>query len=229
MATVAPSPPRGLLSCTEERGEVMLVDRHPDRPKLAEWIGAIPIDDSKGSPVEAILEQTGEEGADCGCECVGYQAHDHEGHEVPSLTMNNLVASFKPTGGIGVVGVFVPKIPALGTTWPRRERSPSTSVNSGDAYKHFDDRDAGCTGIRGDMQRGIVSSGCRQAVHSRLPGPTWFGRSTLLPDQPTTANHPCERWPHVVTARGLLGHDRFAVVDCDRADGCPNNQSNPLV
>jgi glutathione-independent formaldehyde dehydrogenase len=91
--------------------KVMLVDRHADRLKLAEQIGAIPIDDSKGSPVDQILEQTGEEGADRGCECVGYQAHDHEGHEVPNLTMNNLVASVKPTGSIGVVGVFVPEDP----------------------------------------------------------------------------------------------------------------------
>ncbi len=91
--------------------KVMLVDRHPDRLKLAEQIGAIAIDDSKGSPVDQILEQTGEEGADRGCECVGYQAHDHEGHEVPNLTMNNLVASVKPTGSIGVVGVFVPEDP----------------------------------------------------------------------------------------------------------------------
>ena len=31
--------------------KVMVVDRHPDRLKLAEKIGAIPIDDSKGSRV----------------------------------------------------------------------------------------------------------------------------------------------------------------------------------
>lgn len=46
-----------------------------------------------------------------GRECVGYQCHDHPGHEVPNLTMNNLVASVKPTGGIGVVGVFMPEDP----------------------------------------------------------------------------------------------------------------------
>jgi glutathione-independent formaldehyde dehydrogenase len=91
--------------------KVILVDRHPDRLKLAEQIGAIAIDDSDGQSVEAILELTGGEGADRGCECVGYQAHDHEGHEVPNLTMNNLVASVKPTGSIGVVGVFVPEDP----------------------------------------------------------------------------------------------------------------------
>jgi len=91
--------------------KVMLVDRHPDRLRLAEKIGVIPVDDSKGDPVEQILELTDNEGADRGCECVGFQAHDPQGHEHPNLTMNNLVKSVRPTGGIGVIGVFVPKDP----------------------------------------------------------------------------------------------------------------------
>lgn len=92
-------------------GKVMVVDRLPDRLGLAESIGAIPINDSEGSPVEQILELTDGEGADRGCECVGYQAHDSEGNEQPNLTMNNLVRSVRPTGGIGVIGVFVPEDP----------------------------------------------------------------------------------------------------------------------
>jgi glutathione-independent formaldehyde dehydrogenase len=91
--------------------EVLLVDRHPDRLRLAEKIGAIPIDDSKGDPVEQIMDMTKGEGVDKGCECVGWQAHDPQGHEVPNLTMNNLVKSVRPTGAIGVIGVFVPKDP----------------------------------------------------------------------------------------------------------------------
>ena len=105
--------PVGLLAAysatLKSAAKVMLVDRQADRLKLAESIGVIPIDDSEGSPVDTILEETGGEGADCGCEAVGYQAHDHHGDEVPNLTMNNLVASVKATGGIGVVGVFVPE------------------------------------------------------------------------------------------------------------------------
>lgn len=92
-------------------GKVMVVDRLPDRLGLAEAIGAIPINDSEASPVEQILELTDGEGADRGCECVGYQAHDSEGNEQPNLTMNNLVRSVRPTGGIGVIGVFVPTDP----------------------------------------------------------------------------------------------------------------------
>jgi glutathione-independent formaldehyde dehydrogenase len=59
--------------------KVMVVDRHPDRLRLAESIGAIAIDDSKVDPVEAVLEQTMGLGADNGCECVGYQAHEPDG------------------------------------------------------------------------------------------------------------------------------------------------------
>lgn len=61
--------------------KVTVVDRHPDRLVLAEKIGAIPIDDSKAAPVDRVLALTGGEGADRGCECVGYQPHDPEGHE----------------------------------------------------------------------------------------------------------------------------------------------------
>jgi glutathione-independent formaldehyde dehydrogenase len=95
---------------------VMVVDRHPDRLRLAESIGAVPIDDSKGSPVDQVLQLTKGRGADRGCECVGYQCHDHHGHEHSDMTMNNLVQSVKFTGGIGVVGVFIPKDPGSSDT-----------------------------------------------------------------------------------------------------------------
>jgi glutathione-independent formaldehyde dehydrogenase len=91
--------------------KVMVVDRHPDRLKLAEEIGAIPIDDSAVDPVEAVNEMTMGLGADNGCECVGYQAHDTDGHEHPNMTLNRLVQSVRFTGGIGVVGVYIPQDP----------------------------------------------------------------------------------------------------------------------
>ena len=91
--------------------KVMVVDRQPDRLRLAESIGAVPIDDSKESPVDRVLEETNGLGAHRGCECVGYQAHEPDGHEQPNLTLNNLVHSVRFTGGIGVVGVFVPEDP----------------------------------------------------------------------------------------------------------------------
>jgi len=91
--------------------KVMVVDRHPDRLRLAESIGAIAIDDSKVDPVQAVLEQTMGLGADNGCECVGYQAHEPSGDEKPNLTLNRLVQSVRFTGRIGTVGVYVPQDP----------------------------------------------------------------------------------------------------------------------
>lgn len=92
-------------------GKVMVVDRLPDRLALAEQIGAIPIDDSKHSPVEQVMEHTSGHGADKGCECVGYQAHDPQGDEHPGMTMDHLVQSVAPTGSLGVVGLFLPQDP----------------------------------------------------------------------------------------------------------------------
>jgi glutathione-independent formaldehyde dehydrogenase len=62
---------------------VMVVDRLPDRLRLVQKIGAIPVDDSKGSPIEQVLDLTGGEGADKGCECVGYHAHDPKATSTP--------------------------------------------------------------------------------------------------------------------------------------------------
>ena len=91
--------------------KVWVVDRRPDRLALAEQIGAIAIDDSKTDPVQFVLDQTKGIGADRGCECVGYQAHDPQGTEDPAMTLNRIIQSVRITGGIGVVGVFLPSDP----------------------------------------------------------------------------------------------------------------------
>src|SRR3712207_9292966 len=57
-------------------GKAMVVDRQPDRLRLAEAIGAIAIADSKVDPVQAVLEETMGLGADNGCECACYPAHE---------------------------------------------------------------------------------------------------------------------------------------------------------
>ncbi|MFB9831089.1 glutathione-independent formaldehyde dehydrogenase [Actinoallomurus acaciae] len=102
--------------------KVILVDRRPDRLALGEKIGAIPIDDSQGSAVEQVLDLTGGEGADKGCECVGWQAHDPTGDEHPNMTMNDLVKAVRATGAIGVVGVFVPQDPGGPDTMAQQGR-----------------------------------------------------------------------------------------------------------
>ncbi|WP_030923131.1 glutathione-independent formaldehyde dehydrogenase [Streptosporangium amethystogenes] len=107
--------PVGLMAAysatLKSASKVMVVDRHPDRLAKAEEIGAIAIDDSQSPPVDQVMELTKGLGADRGCECVGYQAHDPQGHEHPNMTLNDLVRSVKFTGTIGVVGVFIPSDP----------------------------------------------------------------------------------------------------------------------
>lgn len=90
--------------------KVFVVDSIKERLALAEKIGAIGIDDTENRGAEQVVELTSG-GADRGCECVGYQCFNCKGHEVPNLTMNNLVKAVKATGTIGVVGVFMPKDP----------------------------------------------------------------------------------------------------------------------
>ena len=108
--------PVGLMAAlsAQLRGadQVLVVDRQPDRLRLAEKIGAIPVDDSAGDAVQQVLDATRGEGADKGVEAVGYQAHDHHGQESPGLTINSLIQAVRPTGRIGVVGVFVPEDPS---------------------------------------------------------------------------------------------------------------------
>lgn len=92
--------PVGLMAASamiQGASQVMVVDRHADRLKLAEQIGAVAIDDSKGDPVEQVLDLTRGKGADKGCECVGYQARDPQGTEDAAMTMNNLVKSVRFT------------------------------------------------------------------------------------------------------------------------------------
>ena len=93
--------------------QVFLVDKQADRLKLAESIGATPIDFSAGDPVEQILDLTDGRGADRGVEAVGWQAHDATGEEHPELVLDNLVKVVRSTGGIGVVGVYVPTDPGV--------------------------------------------------------------------------------------------------------------------
>ena len=83
----------------------MVVDRHPDRLRLAEADRRDPDRRlARAIPVEQVMEQTRGRGADRGCECVGYQAHDPQGPRGLAMTLNKLVDSVRFTGGIGVVG-----------------------------------------------------------------------------------------------------------------------------
>ena len=106
--------PVGLLAAYSAflRGarQVFVVDKEADRLRLAREIGAEPIDFSAGDPAAQIIDANGG-GVDRGVEAVGYQAHDPTGDEHPELVLDNLVSSVRPTGAIGVVGVYVPQDP----------------------------------------------------------------------------------------------------------------------
>ncbi|WP_432843131.1 glutathione-independent formaldehyde dehydrogenase [Dactylosporangium sp. CA-092794] len=95
--------------------EVYVVDKEKDRLSLAGKIGATAVDFSAGDPVQQILDATDGRGTDCGVEAVGYQAHDQSGQEHPELVLDNLVNVVRSTGGIGVVGVYVPQDPGAAT------------------------------------------------------------------------------------------------------------------
>ncbi|MGW5648581.1 glutathione-independent formaldehyde dehydrogenase [Saccharopolyspora sp. NPDC003752] len=91
---------------------VFCVDRVPERLAKAEEIGAIPIDFSAGDPVEMIKEQTDGEGTDKGVDAVGYQAQVGDGSkEEPAIVLNSLIETVRPTGRLGVPGLYVPADP----------------------------------------------------------------------------------------------------------------------
>jgi len=101
---------------------VFVVDRVPSRLALAERIGAIPVDYTEGDAAIQIREHTGGEGADKGIDAVGYQATAAEGEEQPAVVLNTLVDAVRPTGMLGVVGLYVTQDPG----------APSENAQRGD-------------------------------------------------------------------------------------------------
>jgi glutathione-independent formaldehyde dehydrogenase len=92
--------------------KVFCVDRVPERLAKAEEIGAIPIDFAEGDPAEQIDDLTDGEGTDKGVDAVGYQAQSRDAsHEEPAVVLNALVETVRPTGMLGVPGLYVPSDP----------------------------------------------------------------------------------------------------------------------
>jgi glutathione-independent formaldehyde dehydrogenase len=118
--------PVGLLAAHSAilRGasQVFVVDKEPDRLALAEQFGATAIDFSQVDPTETIMDGTDGFGVDCGVEAVGYQAHDQAGEEHPELALDQLVGVVRATGGLGVVGVYVPEDPQASTEQAKQGR-----------------------------------------------------------------------------------------------------------
>ncbi len=93
--------------------KVFVVDRVPERLDKAREIGAIPVNFAEGDPVEQVKEHTNGEGADKGVDAVGYQAQarsEKQGEE-PAAVLNSIIESVRPTGALGIPGLYVPSDP----------------------------------------------------------------------------------------------------------------------
>jgi glutathione-independent formaldehyde dehydrogenase len=111
---------------------VWVVDKETDRLRLAEAMGATPINFADADPTETILNETNGFGADCGVEAVGFQAHDPSGQEHPELVLDKLVEVVRATGHIGVVGVYTPEDPKAANDLAKEGR---VAFNFGAAFE----------------------------------------------------------------------------------------------
>lgn len=101
--------------------EIYVVDRVSSRLQLAEQhCGAHAINFEEGDPVEQIKQVHGG-GVDKGVDAVGYQALDPEidpgddaydpARENPAVVINQLIQAVRPTGELGIPGLYVPSDP----------------------------------------------------------------------------------------------------------------------
>jgi len=91
---------------------VYVVDRIPERLQKAQDIGCIPVDLSKGDPAAQIKHMRGGSEVDRGVDAVGYQAVSADGKtEQPNAVLEGLISVVRPTGGLGIPGLYVPKDP----------------------------------------------------------------------------------------------------------------------
>lgn len=91
---------------------IYVVDRVPERLEVAKKIGCTPIDFSKGDAVGLIIESNGGM-VDRSVDAVGYQAvgGGSSNDEVPNIVLEQCIAVTRPTGGLGIPGLYVPSDP----------------------------------------------------------------------------------------------------------------------
>ena len=90
---------------------VFVVDNVVNRLDIVKEMEAEPINFSNGDPVEQIHDAVKDYGVDRGIDAVGYQATAPDGEEQPAAVLNQLVGNVKATGGLGVIGLYVPSDP----------------------------------------------------------------------------------------------------------------------
>ena len=90
---------------------VYVVDQVKERLDQAAKIGCIPINFREGDPVEQIIKKNGGM-VDRAVDAVGYQAVDKDGSkEKPNIVLDQLIMVTRPTGGLGIPGLYVPSDP----------------------------------------------------------------------------------------------------------------------
>lgn len=90
---------------------IYVVDQVPERLAAAEKIGATAVDFTKGDPAEQIIKLNGGM-VDRAVDAVGYQAVDKGGKkEAPNVVLEGLIKVTRPTGGLGIPGLYVPSDP----------------------------------------------------------------------------------------------------------------------
>src|SRR5699024_9124928 len=90
---------------------IFVVDHVHNRLDLAKELGAEPINFDDGDPAEQIVDKIEGYGVDRGIDAVGYQATARSGEEQPAVVLNQLVDTVRHTGGLGVVGLYLPSDP----------------------------------------------------------------------------------------------------------------------
>lgn len=92
--------------------EVYVVDRVPERLAKAKEIGCIPINFTESDPADQIIKLRGGKEVDRGVDAVGYQATSSDGKtEQPNAVLEALIKVVRPTGGLGIPGLYVPTDP----------------------------------------------------------------------------------------------------------------------
>lgn len=98
--------------------KVFVVDQVKERLDAARKIGCEGVDFTKSNPVEQIIKLNGGEMVDRAVDAVGYQAVDKSGNkEQPNIVLDQLIQVTRPTGGLGIPGLYVPSVSSHARTY----------------------------------------------------------------------------------------------------------------
>jgi len=87
---------------------VFVVDQVQERLEAVKKMGAIPINFRDSDPVEQIIKAN-DGMVDRAVDAVGYQATS-KGKEQPNIVLDQLIQVTRPTGGLGIAGLYVPSV-----------------------------------------------------------------------------------------------------------------------